>query len=168
MHAEIWVLPCRGARPTSIHWVPESTPHTVFRSVHPFLQGSCSWPRHSGNSRPLLILHIAMRTNNIPRTYARLQNCLANHWCRFDVGSAVSIPELSMGPFCVTPSNPTHQLTGPIQPNPSEKIGPSPTRPNTNCHWLTLGLSLYYCSVSGNCKIGHKIKFNCLVHPNLI
>ena len=39
-----------------------------------------------------------------------------------------------MGPFCVTRSNPTHQLiTDPIQPNPQqvEKFGPNPTQPNT-------------------------------------
>ena len=41
--------------------------------------------------------------------------------------------ELSMGPFCVTRSNPTHQLTDPIQPSPLqvEKIGLNPTQPNT-------------------------------------
>ena len=45
--------------------------------------------------------------------------------------------ELSMGPFCVTRSNPTHQLTDPTdqlnQPNPLQvkKIGPNPTQPNT-------------------------------------
>jgi len=52
--------------------------------------------------------------------------------------------ELSMGPFCVTRSNPTHQLTDPTQPNllQVKKLGPNPTQPNTNCHWLTL--SLYY------------------------
>ena len=27
-------------------------------------------------------------------------------------------PELSIGPFCVTQSNPTHQLTDPTRPNP--------------------------------------------------
>jgi len=34
-----------------------------------------------------------------------------------------------MGPFCVTRSNPTHQLTDPIQPNPLqvEKFGTNPT-----------------------------------------
>ena len=30
----------------------------------------------------------------------------------------VVAPELSMGQFCVTRSNPTHQLTDPTQPNP--------------------------------------------------
>jgi len=40
--------------------------------------------------------------------------------------------ELSVGPFCVTQPNPTHQLTDPTQPNPQqvEKFGPNPTRPN--------------------------------------
>ena len=51
-------------------------------------------------------------------------------------------PELSMGPFCMNQSNPTHQLTDPAQPTTSEKIGPNPTPLSTNCHWLTL--SLYY------------------------
>jgi len=52
--------------------------------------------------------------------------------------------ELSMGPFCVTRSNSTHQLTDTTQPNPVrvEKFGPNPTQPNTNCHRLTL--SFYY------------------------
>ena len=38
-----------------------------------------------------------------------------------------SSSELSMGPFCVTQSNPTHQLTAPTQPNPLqvEKFGPN-------------------------------------------
>jgi len=42
-------------------------------------------------------------------------------------------PELSVGPFCVTRSNPTHQLTDPTQPNllQVEKFGPNPTQPNT-------------------------------------
>ena len=37
-----------------------------------------------------------------------------------------------MGPFYVTQSNPTHQVTDPTQVNPLqvEKIGPSPTQPN--------------------------------------
>jgi len=44
------------------------------------------------------------------------------------------ISELSMGPFCVTWSNPTHQLTDPTQPNPLQagKFGPNPTQPNKN------------------------------------
>ena len=55
-------------------------------------------------------------------------------------------PELSTGPFCVTRSDPTHQLTDPTQSNPLqvEKFGPNPTQPNTTN------------------------KFNCLVQPNLI
>jgi len=42
-------------------------------------------------------------------------------------------PELSMGPFCVTRSNPTHPLTDQTQPNPLQvkKIGPNPTQPIT-------------------------------------
>ena len=47
--------------------------------------------------------------------------------CRFP-GLAT---ELSMGPLCVTRSNPTHQLTDRTQPTTSEKFGPNPThRPN--------------------------------------
>jgi len=43
-----------------------------------------------------------------------------------------SLPELSMGPFCVTRSNPTHQLTDPTQPTTSGKIWtqPDPTQYN--------------------------------------
>ena len=42
--------------------------------------------------------------------------------------------QLSMGPFCVTRSNPTYQVTDPTQPNPLqvEKFGPNPTQLNTN------------------------------------
>jgi len=38
-----------------------------------------------------------------------------------------------MGPFCMTQSNPTHQLTNPTQPNPlqAEKFGLNLTQPNT-------------------------------------
>jgi len=38
-----------------------------------------------------------------------------------------------MGPFCVTPFNPTHQLTDPTQSNPLqvEKVGPNLTQPDT-------------------------------------
>ena len=34
--------------------------------------------------------------------------------------SARPVPELSMGPFCVTRSNPTYQLTDPTQTNPTQ------------------------------------------------
>jgi len=39
----------------------------------------------------------------------------------------------SMGPFCVTRSNPIHQLTDTTQPNPLQvgKFGRNPTQPNT-------------------------------------
>jgi len=42
-------------------------------------------------------------------------------------------PELSIGPFCLTRSNPTHQLTDPTKHNPQqvEKFGHNPTRTNT-------------------------------------
>jgi len=30
-----------------------------------------------------------------------------------------SVPKLSVGPFCVTRSNPIHQLTDPTQPDPT-------------------------------------------------
>ena len=51
------------------------------------------------------------------------------------VGAEVTMggTELSMGPFCATRSNPTHQLTVPTQPNPQqmENFGPNLTQPNT-------------------------------------
>jgi len=53
-------------------------------------------------------------------------------------------------------------LTQPIswltQHNPLQvkKIGPNPTRPNTNCHWLTLSLYYSFWPVSGTCQIGQK------------
>ena len=57
-----------------------------------------------------------------------------------------------------------------VSPNPLQvkKFRPNPTQPNTNCHWLTLSLYYSFWSVSGTCQIGHKIKFNCLVQPNVI
>jgi len=62
------------------------------------------------------------------------------------IALSLNAPELSMGPFCMTLSNPTHQLTDPTQPNPLqvEKFGPNPTQPNTTN------------------------KFDCLMQPNLI
>jgi len=40
---------------------------------------------------------------------------------------------IATNPFCVTRSNPTHQLTDPTKRNPPqvEKIAPNPTQPNT-------------------------------------
>jgi len=45
---------------------------------------------------------------------------------------ARQVTELSMGPFCVTGSNPTHHLTDPTKPEPLQvkKFGPNPTRPD--------------------------------------
>jgi len=40
-----------------------------------------------------------------------------SHHVPLDLGDCVT-SELSMGPFCVTRPNPTHQLTDPTQPNP--------------------------------------------------
>jgi len=47
--------------------------------------------------------------------------------------SSLCTTELSTGPFCVIRSNPTHQLTDPIQLNPLQvgKFGPNATQPNT-------------------------------------
>jgi len=67
-----------------------------------------------------------------------------NRW--HEVHAHWHIAELFLGPFCVTRSNPTHQLTDQTQPNPLEveKFGPNPTEPNTTN------------------------KFNCVMQPNLI
>jgi len=79
-----------------------------------------------------------------------------------------------MGPFCVTQSIPTHQLTEPTQPNPIqvEKVGPNPTKPGTtNNRAYSLVVTYFYTqnlSVSGTGQIGRKIKFNYWVKPNLI
>jgi len=53
---------------------------------------------------------------------------------------SIAAAELSMGPFCVTRSNPTHQLTDPTQPYSLqvEKFGPNLTQPNTTTHKLQL------------------------------
>ena len=67
-----------------------------------------------------------------------------------------------MGPFRVT------------QPNPLqvEKLGPNATQPNTaNNGAYSLVVTYFYTqnlSVSRTCQIDRKIKFNCLVKPNLI
>ena len=56
-------------------------------------------------------------------------------------------PELSMGPFCVTRSNPTYQLTDLTQPNPLqvEKFGPNPTQANaTNNTAYSLVVTYFY------------------------
>ena len=52
-----------------------------------------------------------------------------------------------MGPFCVTPFNPTHQLTDPTQSNPLqvEKVGPNLTQPNTT--------NKFNCSVQPDVQI---------------
>jgi len=74
-----------------------------------------------------------------------------------------------MGPFCVTRSNPTHQLTDPTQPNTSGKLWTQPDTTNNGAFSLTV--TYFYTqnlSVSGTCQIGRKIKFNCLVQQNLI
>jgi len=39
---------------------------------------------------------------------------------QFSAVRLMSNLELSMGPFCVTRHNPTHQLTDPTQPNPTQ------------------------------------------------
>jgi len=44
--------------------------------------------------------------------------------------SSPADPELSMGPFCVTRPNTTHQLTDPTQPNPLQVKKLNSTRPN--------------------------------------
>ena len=77
-------------------------------------------------------------------------------------------PELSMGLFCVTRSNPAHQLTDPSQPNPQQerKFGPNPTQPNTT-NIITLLLLLIGFRWT-TYQIGRKIKFNCLEQPNNI
>ena len=76
---------------------------------------------------------------------------------KFTPPASPTRPELFIGPFCLTQSNPTHQLTDPTQPNPLqlEKFGPNSTQPNTTnngdysfvvTHFYTPNLS-----VSGTC-----------------
>jgi len=70
--------------------------------------------------------------------------------------------------------NPTQPISWLTQPNPLqlEKFGRNPTQPNTtNNRAYSLVVTYFYTrnlSVSGTCQIGRKIKFNCLVKPNLI
>jgi len=53
-------------------------------------------------------------------------------------------PELSMGPFCVTRSHPTHELTDPTRPTITEEI--DPTRPNPITTFLLLLICFQYLS----------------------
>jgi len=57
-------------------------------------------------------------------------------------------PELSMGPFCVTRSNPTRQLTDPTQTNPLqvEKFGPNSTQLNTTNNGDYSLVVTYFCT----------------------
>jgi len=71
---------------------------------------------------------------------------------------------LSVGPCCVTRPNPTHYNWKYLDPTRSDPIQ------------LTMELIQFssdvFCtqnlSVSGTCQIGRKIKFSCLMQPNLI
>ena len=49
-----------------------------------------------------------------------------------------STSELSMGPFCVTQSNPTDQLTDPIQPSTIGKIWTQPNTTNNRAYSLVV------------------------------
>ena len=61
------------------------------------------------------------------------QTCIQSASARVSKGRYDTIPELSMGPFCVTRSNLTNQLTDLTQPTTSEKklwTQPDPTQCN--------------------------------------
>ena len=60
-----------------------------------------------------------------------VKRSLTNEACSCISGPAHVVPQLSMGPFCVTRSNPTHQLTDPTQPITSGKIWTQPNPPKT-------------------------------------
>jgi len=47
-----------------------------------------------------------------------------------------AVPELFMGPLCVTLSNPTHQLTDPTQSTTSGKIWTQPNTSNNGAYSL--------------------------------
>jgi len=125
------------------NWSPNSQD---LNAVYYFLWGRCNrW--HIVTKLPTLIswpnLLLVPRTNLTSGSrYFHLAACPTIVGTSFRTQSVH--PEWSVGPFCVTRPNPTHQLTDPTQPNQLqvEKFGPSQTQPNTNCHWLTL--SLYY------------------------
>jgi len=61
--------------------------------------------------------------------------------------------ELSVGPFCVTRPNPTHQLTDPTQPNPLqvEKFGLNPTQPNTTNNGVYSLVVTYFYTKNLSC-----------------
>ena len=84
------------------------------------------------------------------------------------IGSSFS-SELSKGLFCVTLSNPTHQLTDTAQPTRSGKIWTQPNTTNNGAYSLIVTYFLFYTQNSSvSVRSAVKIKFNCLVQPNLI
>ena len=96
-------------------------------------------------------------------------------WRGVGLGSVTCVgAELFMGPFCVTQSNPTRQLTDLTQPHPLqvEKFGPNPTQPkttNTGAYSLVVAYSYTQnLSASGIGHIVRKIEFNCSMKQNLI
>ena len=76
--------------------------------------------------------------------------------------------ELSMGPFCVTRSNPTHQLSDPTRRITSGKIWTQSNTTNNGAYSLVVTY-LYTQNLTRTfSQPSRKIKFNCSVQPNLV
>ena len=64
--------------------------------------------RRSTELRVSPVLYILQNSNHLFLTHTSNVSCILDRE-----------PELSLGPFCVTRSNPTHQLADPTRPNPN-------------------------------------------------
>ena len=80
-----------------------------------------------------------------------------------------------MGPICdlCDPIQSTRQLIDPTQPNQLqvEKFGPNPTQPNTTNNGANRFVVTYFYTDDLSrifSQRSRKIKFNCVVQPNLI
>ena len=75
---------------------------------------------------PCRLACVLMYSAKVRVTQIRRENIKANPHRHRQDRLVVSGAELSMGPFCVTRSNPTHHLTDPTQPTTGGKIWTQP------------------------------------------
>jgi len=73
------------------------------------------------------------------------------------------VPELSVGPFCVTRSNPTHPLTDPTQPTTSGKIWTKPNTTNNGAYGSVMAYFYTQYLSRTFTQPSPEIKFDCLV-----
>ena len=104
-----------------------------------------------------------MGTSTVPVVSAHFRSLLSNA-----VNTTRRIPELSMGPFSVTRSNPTHQLSDPTRRITSGKIWTQSNTTNNGAYSLVVTY-LYTQNLTRTfSQPSRKIKFNCSVQPNLV